>query len=189
MSDTRPPPAFTALLVHREPRYGCSMLLSEGWTRRDLESEQGTGVVFLPVAEDERTSFSFEGRELGVEVEPDDLSVLEEGFLAGLRSLPEVTLESHEAEAVGKLITMEARLTFQEGGAPRKRWIRLLYQGQVQVRLIAQGATPGEFDYWEPMFFEAMRTFRFADWWGEVTGTAWADTAFNENAETLESGR
>ena len=47
----------------------------------------------------------------------------------------------------------------------------------------AQGATPAEFDYWEPMFFETMRTFRFGDWWADVTGAAWTESPFNEAAE------
>ena len=183
MSDPRPPPAFTGLLVHREPRYGCSLLIPEGWQRRELVSEHGSGVVFLPDPADEVTSFSFEGRDLGLEVGPDDLAALRSGFLAGLRKLPGCKLAQHEAEAIGRLITMEARLTFRDGAARRKRWTRLLYQGRIQVRLVAQGATPAEFDYWEPMFFQSMRTFRFSDWWAEVTGAAWTETPFNEQAE------
>lgn len=174
MSESRPPPAFTGLVVHREPGYGCSLLIPEGWERRELVSEHGTGVVFLPDAADETTSFSFEGRDLGVEVGRADLATLESGFLGGLRKLPGARLAHHEAEAIGRLITMEARLTFRQGAALRKRWIRLLYQGRVQVRLVAQGSSAAEFDYWEPMFFESMRTFRFADWWAEVTGVHWA---------------
>ena len=175
MSESRPPPAFTGLVVHREPRYGCSLLIPEGWERRQLVSEHGTGVVFLPDAADEITSFSFEGRDLGVEVAPADLAAVKSGFLAGLRKLPGAKLEHPEAEAVGRLITMEARLTFHQDAALCcvKRWTRLLYQGQVQVRLVAQGSTAAEFDYWEPMFFEVMRTFRFADWSAEVTGVHW----------------
>ena len=183
MSESRPPPAFTGLVVHREPRYGCSLLIPEGWQRRELVSEHSSGVVFLPDPADEVTSFSFEGRDLGLEIGPDDLAALKSGFLAGLRKLPGCKLARHEAEAVGRLITMEARLTFREGAALRKRWTRLLYQGRVQVRLVAQGATPAEFDYWEPMFFQTMRTFRFADWWADVTGASWTETPFNEAAE------
>jgi hypothetical protein len=39
----------------------------------------------------------------------------------------------------------------------------LLYHGRTQVRLIAQGASAALFAYWEPMFFEAMRTVHFGD--------------------------
>ena len=189
MSKGRPPPAFHGLVAHREPRYGVSFLLAEGWTRRELESEHGTGVVYLPDPADEATSFSLEGRELGVKVRKSDFKALRSGFLEGLRQLPGCELLHEEADAIGPLITMEARLTFREGDALRKRWTRLLYQGSVQVRLVAQGSTPEEFDHWEPMFYQSMRTIRFGDWWAEVTGVQWLETVFNEDAETLEPGR
>ena len=163
------------------------MLIPHDWHRRELLSEQGTGVVYLPDPADEDTSFTLEGRDLGIEVRPDDLPALERGMLAGLKKLPRARIESHVAEAVGtRLITMEARLTFREEAATRKRWLRLLYRGTTQVRLVAQGSTPEEFDYWEPMFFETMRTFRFADWWAEVTGVSWAEKVWPEQGGTTE---
>ena len=42
-----------------------------------------------------------------------------------------------------------------------------------QVRLIAQGASPEAYAYWEPMLNQMMRTFQYADWWEEITGFAW----------------
>jgi hypothetical protein len=42
--------------------------------------------------------------------------------------------------------------------------VRLLYQGRTQVRLVAQAASVDGYAYWEPMFYEAMRTVRFGDW-------------------------
>jgi hypothetical protein len=30
------------------------------------------------------------------------------------------------------------------------------------------------------MFFQAMRTIRFGDWWADATGVEWAETAFDE---------
>jgi hypothetical protein len=189
MSEPRPPPAFTGLIVHREPRYGCSMLIPEGWERRELVSELGSGAVFLPNRSDDLTSFSFEGRDLGLEVQSGDLAALRFGFLAGLRKLPGARIAHHEADAIGRLITMEARLTFREEGSVRKRWTRLLYQGRVQARLVAQGASAAEFDYWEPMFFQTIRTFRFSDWWADVTGANWTETPFNEDAGRSEGPR
>ena len=66
-----------------------------------------------------------------------------------------------EADTVGDLVTLEARATYVEDGHLRKRWVRLLYRHSTQLRLIAQAASVEAFDYWEPMFFEAMRTVRF----------------------------
>jgi hypothetical protein len=184
MSKGRTPPAFTGLAVHREPRHRCSLLVPEGWTKLELESEHGSGTVFLPDPADEATSFSLEGRDLGLKVGRRDLAALRSGFLTGLGQLPGVELLAQEAEAIGRLITMEARLTFREGEATRKRWVRLLYQGRVQLRLIAQGASPDEFDHWEPMFYQCMRTIRFGDWWAEATGLEWLDSPFIEDEGT-----
>ena len=186
MSKGRPPPAFTGLAVHREPRYRCSLLIPDGWRKLPLESERGEGVVWRPDREDEATSFSLEGRDLGLVVGPRDLRALRSGFVKGLRQLPDCALELEEAEAVGQLITMEARLTFREGEARRQRWIRLLYHDRVQLRLIAQGSSPEQFEHWEPMFYHVMRTLRLGDWWAEVIGVDWAETAFNEDAGTAE---
>ena len=54
--------------------------------------------------------------------------------------------------------------TFRDAENIRKRWVRLLYQGRTQVRLVAQAASVDGYAYWEPMFYEAMRTVRFGDW-------------------------
>ena len=76
------------------------------------------------------------------------------------------SIEQHEAEVVGGLLALEARFTFYDGATARKRWVRLLYQGHTQVRLVAQAASVEGYAYWEPMFYEAMRTLRFGDWFG-----------------------
>jgi hypothetical protein len=43
--------------------------------------------------------------------------------------------------------------------------VRLLYRGSTQLRLVAQAASVETFAYWEPMFFEAMRTVHFGRAW------------------------
>jgi len=170
-------PAFTGLLIHREPRYRYSFLVPDGWHYHELESEHGHGAIYAPDPEDVANSLSVEGRDLGVEVKPQDLKTLRQGFALGLRQLPGSVVERIEAETVGNLVTMEARHTFRDGRARRKRWVRLLYRGTVQVRIVAQGRTVADFELWEPMFFQSMRTFRFGDWWSEVTGASWDETA------------
>ena len=167
-------PAFTALDVYRNFEHRYSVLYPEGWQQLDLETEEGgQGVIFAPPPGDAATSFSVEARDLGMTVGEDDLPALRAGFLAGLRRLPKSRIQDQEEYAVGKLIGLEARQVYREGATPRKRWVRLLYQGSTQVRLIAQGATAEEFDYWLPMFNQMMRTFRFGDWWAELTGQEW----------------
>jgi hypothetical protein len=96
--------------------------------------------------------------------------VLREGCLAGARGLSGCNIEQHQAEVVGDLLTLEERFTFSDGvhqahagAAVRKRWVRLLYHDRTQVRLIAQAADVEAFAFWEPMFYEAMRTVHFGD--------------------------
>lgn len=171
MTDLTTPPSFTGLLLHRNPDRTYSFFVPDGWVRAELESSVGSGVIYAPPPADPLTSISVEARDLGVTVDAGDLPALRAGFLAGLRKFPHSKVESSEAEVVGDLITMEARHTFQDGVVTRKRWVRLLYQGATQIRMIAQGATVEQFEYWLPMFFEAMRTVRFGDWLAELGGT------------------
>jgi hypothetical protein len=154
-------PSFTGLQVHHDGRLGFSILIPLDWHRLDVANR--TGTFFAPDANDVLTGLALEGSDLGTEVQPGDLATLRRGFLRGLRELPNCKIESREAEAVGRLITLEARHTFVHGGALRKRWVRLLYQGRTQVRLIAQAASVEQFDHWEPMFYTAIRTARFGN--------------------------
>jgi hypothetical protein len=170
-SDRRP--AFTGLIVHRDQDVGYSLLLPDGWRRVDLPD--GGGTLYTPDPDDPTTGLEVGGRDLGTEVGAQDLPALRRGFLHGLRQLPGARLEDTEDTAIGALLTLEARLTYRDGEATRKRWVRLLYQGRVQVRLLAEGSSVERFAYWEPMFFTAFRTVRFGDWWSEATGVEWVD--------------
>jgi hypothetical protein len=156
-------PRFTGLLLHREPPLGYSFFVPDGWHRVDLLAE-GASVRYAPSADDPFTGFSALGRDLGVEIAPRDLRDLRAGFLRGLRQAPRSRVKLLDAAAIGRLITLEAHHTYRDGENVRKRWVRLLYQGTVQVTLVAQAATVEAFDYWLPMFYESMRTFRFGDW-------------------------
>jgi hypothetical protein len=175
VADSHRLPAFTGLVVHRDPSFGYSLLIPDGWHR--LETEGG-GALYVPDRDEPLTGLGVEARNLGTDVRPADLPALRSGFLAGLRQLPGCRIERRKAEAVGPLITLEARHTYLEDGTVRKRWTRLLYQKRTQVRLIAQAATIERFDYWEPMFFQAMRTVRFGDWWAAALGVEWAERPF-----------
>jgi len=152
-------PSFTGLVVHRDTRFGFWLLIPDGWARLDLDA--GDGVFFAPDAQDLLTGVAVEGRDLGTPVEATDVTALQRGFLRGLRALRGSRVLSSEAEVVGPLITLEARHTFRDGDQRRKRWVRLLYQDRTLVRVIAQAASPESFDYWEPMFFTALRSIQF----------------------------
>lgn len=175
MSEATTGPVFTGLVIHRDLRYRYSFLLPEGWHNLELESEAGRGRIFSPRPDDVSTSFSIEARDLGTRITGDDLPILHEGLEHGLAGLMDLAIEKQEDYAIGDLVGLEYWFTFREAesGAMRKRWLRLVYQGQIQVRMIAQGATPEAFEYWLPLFNQAIRTFQFADWWAEVTGHSW----------------
>jgi hypothetical protein len=172
-------PSFTGLVVHRDLNHKYSLLVPDGWHRFELDG--GAGTLYAPDPEDVHTSLSLSARDLGTPVEPRDLESLRSGFVGGLRQVPGSKIEGVEAEAVGRLITMEARQLFRDGVATRRRWVRLAYQGRIQVRLVAQGASPERFELYEPMFYQAMRTFRFADWWAEATGQSWLEKPFQDD--------
>jgi len=162
--ETKAGPVFTGLVAHRDQAFNYSFFLPLGWHRLEIEGAGDNGVFYAPSLDDPLTGFSAEARDLGMEVTADDLPSLRAGFLSGLRKMTRSKIESQEADAIGSLITMEARQTYRDGAVTRKRWVRLLYQGTTQVRLVAQGATVDAFEYWLPMFLESMRTFRFGDW-------------------------
>jgi hypothetical protein len=183
--DSQRPPAFTGLVVHRDPVAGFSLLLPDGWQRTDLPD--GGGTLYAPDPNDPTTGLEVSGHDLGTEVHARDLPALRRGFLAGLRQLPDAHIEQQEGVTIGALLSLEARVTYRDGEATRRRWVRLLYQGSIQVLLLAEGSTPERFAYWESMFVTAFRTVRFGDWWAEAVGIEWVDTWVQKHAE--EPGR
>lgn len=168
----RPRPAFTALVVYRNPEYRFSFLYPEGWHQSELETDALMGVIFSPRPDDTDTSFSVEVREMGFAVVEEDLPDLLAGVRDTFRALPEVAVSHEESYAIGTLIGLEVHVAYREGEARRTRWLRLLYQGTRQFRMIAQGEAE-DFAYWEPMLAQLMRTFRFGDWWADATGQEW----------------
>jgi hypothetical protein len=176
--DSEPPPArpaYHGLAVYRHLGHRFSLLYPQHWGRTDAPKGAGGGVVFSPDPADPHTSLLVQSRRLPGRFRAADLEVLREGFLAGIRRLPGVEIASERAEAVGKLLDLEAQHTYHDpaDGAVRRRWVRLLCQDRVQVSLVAQGSTDAAFAYWLPMFNTAMRTVQFADWWANSTGTSW----------------
>ena len=174
MVDSQHPPAFTGLVVHRDPDVGFSLLLPDGWQRTDLPENGGT--LYTPDQDDPTTGLEVSGQDLGTEVHARDLPAIRRGFLTGLRQLSGCQIEQQEDSAIGGLLTLEARLTYQDGAATRKRWVRLLYQARTQIRMVAEGSSVERFAYWEPMFFTAFRTVKFGDWAAEAVGVEWPET-------------
>ncbi len=140
------------------------------WFERDLRVDGGQGVIFTPDPEELTTALSVEVRDLNTEVTAEDLPDLSKGFLKGLRAVPGSTLEQHAEFENMFHIGLEAQQTFVDAGQRRQRWIRVLYKGTLQARLIAQAATVDEFARLRPVFAPCMTTFLFGDLWPEPPG-------------------
>ena len=171
-------PTFKGLEVYRHLGHRFSLLYPEGWARAKVPRAHGGGVVFTVDPDDRDTSLLVQSRKLPSRVEPGDLDALRDGLVEGIGQLPDALLLTSEAEAVGSLLTAEAQHTYRdpESGASRKRWVRLLCQGNVQISIVAQGSSPDKFAYWVPMFTTVMRTVKFGDWWADAIGHSWRKT-------------
>ncbi len=150
-------PAFTGLARHEDRQWRFSFWYPHEWHRYEWPDGRA-GVLYAPDPTDYSSSFSVEVKALDTQITPADEADLHTGFLEGLRSLPECVIEAEGSWVAGNLIGCEAKYTFQESGCRRKRWSRLLFEGARQFHFVAQGASPDEYAYWEPMLFQAMET-------------------------------
>lgn len=182
MSESSDKPLLQGVTVHRDLQFRYSFLLASGWHSYQLESAAGRGRIFSPEPDTVLTSFSTEAIDLGTEITADDCATLRAGVESGLHELPDLLIEEQSEDVIGNFISLEYRFTFTDAATQetRKRWLRLVYDGRTQVRLIAQGASPAAFDYWLPVFFQTMRSFQFADWWGEIAGAPWQQSLPND---------
>jgi hypothetical protein len=150
-------PPFKGLNWYKDQHF--SFFRPLDWTRFEWTDDR-QGVLFGPSPEDTATLFAVDVKDLGLEVTPDDLEALMAGFVSGIEQLPDSQIESRQEWVAGAVIGLEAKYSFRENDVIRKRWIRVLYQDTRQITVMAQGATVAEFDYWLPMFFESMMTFK-----------------------------
>lgn len=148
-------PKFKGLSWHRSQYY--SFFVPLDWNKSNWP-DQRPGVIYAPTTDDPATMLAVEVRDLGTQITPDDLDDLYEGFLDGIKELPACEIESHEHWIRGELIGLEARYTFTDPDIRRKRWVRQFYHQTRQIAMTAQGSSVEAFDYWLPMFFEAMMT-------------------------------
>lgn len=152
------------LLVHDNHEWGYEIRRPEVWYERPLDMESGTGLVFTPDPIETDVALSVEIQDLGTEVTPDDLPDLVAAFLAGLDAVPGSYVEQHQAFANEFAIGIDAVQTYDgETGERSKRWIKLLYKGSVQARVIAQAPTVEEYDRLRPLFAPCMSTFMLHD--------------------------
>ena len=150
-------PAIKGLLWYREQHY--SFFVPNDWLRF-CWSDERDGVIFGPDLADPFTVFAVDIQNIGSTITHDDFDILAEGFFESIEQLPESVIEARDRKIAGKLYELETKYTFREEGDLRKRWVRLFYHKTFQIAITAQGATAEKFDYWLPIFFEAMMTAR-----------------------------
>lgn len=146
---------------HQDPHWGFQFLYPEGWHRFAF-SDGREGVLYAPRPENWSTGLGVEVKELGVEVTKEDLPDLEAGFREGLQALPGSQVAWLLHWQVEPPIILEAKYTFREGEATRQRRSRLVYAGQRQFHVFAQGATPTEFEQWRPLLYAMLMSFGVA---------------------------
>jgi hypothetical protein len=151
--------AAQSLALHEDLTWGFQFRYPADWHPFTLLDDR-EGVLYAPDSVDFATSFSVEAKDLGTRITSADIADLRDGFLEGVRSLPECKLLMETSWALGDLIGLEAQYTFRERGCLRKRWVRLLFEGQRQFHVVAQGASPGEYEYWLPQLSEAMNSMQ-----------------------------
>jgi len=150
-------PAITGLTWHRHRYY--SFFTPVDW-HPFTWPDGSEGDIYGPDSNDPLTVFAVSLQDLGTRLTADDLDTVAEGFFGTIEQLPEVCIEVREQKMVGKLLELEAKYTFVEQGETRKRWTRVFYHESRQVTMTGQGATVQKYDYWLPIFFQAMMTAR-----------------------------
>ncbi len=148
-------PAFKGLTWHRHQYY--SFFVPVDWQRLNWPDDR-EGVLFVPSEDDPLTVLAVELRDLGLEATPEDLDDLNDGFRSGIQALPEALIEAEKTWHIGDTMCLDAKYTFADGDVRRKRWVRQFYHQTRQIAFTAQGASIEIYDYWQPMFFEAMMT-------------------------------
>lgn len=150
-------PSFKGLNWYREDYF--SFFVPMDWQK--VQPQAGRqGVIFIPPTDDMHTLYAVDVVDLGTKITSDDLPYLSTGFLDGIKNLPNRKIETKGEKVVGKQIHLEAKYTFEEDGETRKRWVRVFYDDTRQVTVTAQGKTVDAYEYWLPMFFEAMMTVK-----------------------------
>jgi hypothetical protein len=128
--------------------------------------ENQYGFIYAP-GEDPRTGFYVSVRDLSdaldEPVTEEDLPVLREGVLEGLKQLENCEILEEKEIAKGFAIGFEFLLTFTLDGETVKRRMRLLYNDRQQYTIYGQGVPPYEYDVFHNTYEWIYVTFTFGD--------------------------
>ena len=156
----RPRPRYRGTYKNIDQEGGYAVWTPTDWHKMEM-SQGHHGLIFLPDEKQPATFLSTEKVVLEYSVTMDDVDILREGFEAGLASLPDISIEEQDETVTETLKAFEAKFTFTEDGATRKRWLRLVYWAEGELIVMAQGATPEAYHYWLPMFYNSIKTIEF----------------------------
>jgi hypothetical protein len=146
-------PIYTGVTLNKEAGFG--LWMPSDWHKTKLTAEHN-GLLFSPDPDEINTGLLAEKRKLKYKVKVDDLPVLREAFMDGIKALPGVEIEMQDESLTKGISFFEARFTFLDGDVRRKRWIRNIYWNRANDVVIAQGKTVEDFDHWLPMFYNTM---------------------------------
>ena len=168
-------PSFTGFLIWRDIEHKVSILYPREWAVQ----EGDWTFLHTPADAPYRATVTLRASRLPYEVEPDDLEALRDGTRTGVETIAGVHVERIDAESVASLIDVEIEHT-HDAEAPadgqvgrRRRWLRVMFQRDVQFSVSAEADDGEAFTYWRPAFMSLMRMAIFADWTAEVTGRSW----------------
>jgi len=154
-------PKYRGIRTYRDPHGRFMFRHPSDWHQHEL-ADGRDGVLLSPQFEDLETWFAVWATRLQDVVQADDLEVLREGVNEGLYQLPGVRVESSSEDVLGNLIRFERIYTFEENGATRRRKVWMLYVYKWALALIAQGASPEEYDHWSIMLEDCFGDFDLA---------------------------
>ncbi|HEY9077131.1 MAG TPA: hypothetical protein VIO61_11410 [Anaerolineaceae bacterium] len=152
-------PAYTGVRLHSIKNGGFSIWLPSDWHKIPLR-RRFRGFMFSPYPDDINTSILVEKKKLQITITQEDTEVLREAFHTDIKSLPGVEIEILDEKLSETVNVFDARFTFLEGENRRKRWVRNIYWGDGQLIVIAQGRDVKDFEFWLPMFFNAITTLQ-----------------------------
>ena len=161
MTEDRPGPRYRGTYKNEHPEVGYSIWIPTDWHHYEMDGDHD-GHIYCPDPKILDTCITTEKIILDYEVTAEDVPILREGFNAGIQSFDDVEIESEDETITPTLMMFQARFTFSEGDMHRKRWLRVVYWKKGQLIMMAQGATPDEFEYWMPMFYNSLMTVEIA---------------------------
>ena len=154
-------PRYRGIKTFRDPHGRFTFRYPSRWHVHEL-AEGRDGIMVSPEAENPQTWFAVWATQLQERVVAGDLAVLQEGVNEGLYQLPDLLIESSSERLFGNLIRFERVYTFRENGAIRQRKVWILYVYKWAFALVAQGATPEEYEYWSIMLQNCINEFNLA---------------------------